>query len=48
MVPAGGAPGELALMTSSDSLAGLNRLATPSWRNELCARISMNCAPGYH
>ena len=42
MVPAGGAPGELAMMTSSDTLAGLNRLATPGWRNELCARISLS------
>ena len=42
VVPAGGAPGELAMMTSFDTLAGLNRLATPNWRNVLCARISLS------
>jgi pimeloyl-ACP methyl ester carboxylesterase len=42
MVRAGGAPGELAMMTSSDTLAGLNRLVTPGWRNQLCARISLS------
>jgi pimeloyl-ACP methyl ester carboxylesterase len=41
LVPALAAPGEVAMMTTPDVLPGAKRLATPGWRNELCARLSL-------
>ncbi len=41
LIRAGAAPGELGLMTTPDSLPGLERIDAPGWRNELCARVSL-------
>lgn len=44
LVPAGGAPGELAMMTTPDTLPGLKGIEAPGWRNELCGRLSLTLA----
>ena len=44
LVPAGGAPGELAMMTTPDTLPGLKGISAPGWRNELCGRLSLTLA----
>ena len=44
LVPAGGAPGELAMMTTPDTLPGLKSISAPGWRNELCGRLSLTLA----
>lgn len=41
MMPVVGEPGSRALLTSSDALAGYQRIAPPEWRNEICARASL-------
>lgn len=44
LVLAGGAPGELAMMTTPDTLPGLKGISAPGWRNELCGRLSLTLA----
>lgn len=44
LVPAGGAPGELAMMTTPDTVPGLKGIAAEGWRNELCGRLSLTLA----
>jgi uncharacterized protein len=41
LVPAGAAPGEVGMMTTPDTLPGLQRIEAPGWRNALCARLSL-------
>lgn len=44
LVPAGGEPGELAMMTTPDTMPGLAGIAAEGWRNELCGRLSLTLA----
>lgn len=44
LVPAGGEPGEVAMMTTPDTLPGLKGIEAPGWRNELCGRLSLTLA----
>jgi uncharacterized protein len=44
MIPTAGEPGTLACMTTEDSLAGNLRIAGPTWRNEICARVLLDAA----
>jgi len=41
MAPAVAAPGELGMMTTPDALPGFQAIASPDWRNEVCARIAL-------
>lgn len=34
-------PGELGIMTTPDALPGMDAIAGPGWRNEVCARIAL-------
>jgi fermentation-respiration switch protein FrsA (DUF1100 family) len=40
-LPAVGAPGSLAAMSTPDAQPGMTAIAGPSWRNEVCARIAL-------
>ncbi|MDI3259658.1 MAG: alpha/beta fold hydrolase [Sinobacteraceae bacterium] len=53
LVPAVGASGSLAIMTTPDAVTGFQRITPPNstWRNEVCARIALQIAgyrPGRH
>ena len=40
-IPAVGPPGTLGVMTTPDAEPGFRAIAGPSWRNEVCARITL-------
>jgi pimeloyl-ACP methyl ester carboxylesterase len=42
MLPAVGAPGTLAAMSSPDAEPGFRAIAGPTWRNEVAARITLS------
>lgn len=41
MAPVVAPPGELGMMTTPDALPGVEAIAPPGWRNEVCARIAL-------
>jgi len=43
-LPVVGAPGSLAVMTAPGALEGYQALAGPTWRNEVCARATLEVA----
>ena len=41
LVPAGAVPGAVGMMTTPDTLPGLQRIKAPGWQNALCARLAL-------
>jgi len=44
LIPAGAAPGKVALLMTPDTLPGMKAIEAPGWRNELCARFILTLA----